>query len=353
MNDVVDQIRAWADAAAPVDAAPGVRSDEIASVSDLSARRPSPRLLAVAVLVFVAALAGVVLATNRDDPQSVTAGPTEDTAEASPVTFEVLSVTAGYLNDLGVLRSASSGVQLAGLWDVAGATEPVPTIDFDEQVVVSITIPDDTCPPTLEAFDRVGSDLTPRFIESSGGCDDDLLVIPRTYVVALDQSTTGPEFRLVLAGQPQYEFGETFLHVGGVVPGVAGATAAFHLSADTMAAGSTIAGTVQVYNNSAEPIERTTCGSYFVALLESEVATQTLFRPACLQSFVIPSGSSSYPVTVKATYLTCNNGEASDVVPACLPDGTMPALPPGIYEARVDQGADPIEVSGPLTVTVT
>lgn len=352
MHDIADQIRAWADAAAPTDAAPGVRGDEVVEMADrTSRRRPSHLLAAAAVVVFVAVLAGLVVVVYRDSPQSVTAGPTEDTADSSTVTFEVLSVSAGYLNGLGVLRTASSAVELSGLWDLASATEPVPTIDFDEQVVVSITIPDDACPPTLEAFDRDGSTVAPRFVESSGVCDD-LLVIPRTYVAALDRSTTGPAFRLVLDGQPQFEFGETFLHVGGFVPGAAGATAAFHLSADTMAAGSSIAGTVQVYNNSVDPIERTTCGSYFVAVLEGEAATQLYSRPRCNEAFVIPPGSSSYPVSAKATYLTCINGEASELVPACLPDGTMPPMPAGTYEVRIDQPDDSIEVSS-LTVRVT
>ena len=353
MHDVADQIKAWADAAAPGDAVPRLARHEVAALVDRSPRWWSSRLLAAAaVVVFVAALAGVVLAVDRDSPQAVTTGPTEGAVDANPVTFEVLSVSEGYLNALGVLRAASSAAQLSGLWEAAGATEPVPTIHFDEQVVVSITIPDDTCPPTLEAFDRGASSVGPRFVESSGRCDD-LLVIPRTYVVALDRSTTGPEFRLTLPGQHEYEFGDTFLDVGGALPAVAGATAAFHLSADTMAAGSTTAGTVQVYNLADEVIEAATCGSYFVVVLEGEAATQRYSRPRCLERFVVPPGISSYPVTAKATFLTCINGEASELVPACLADGSMPTLPPGTYEATIVQPDDAIPVSGPITVTVT
>lgn len=353
MPDVAEQIRAWADAAAPVDAVPSSGSAEVAALADRAPRRRPPRLLAAAaVLLFVVALAGLVLAVDRDRPQSVTTGPAESTVDADTVTFEVLAVTDGSdLNSLGVLRAAGSPTQLAGLWEVAGAAEAVPAVDFGEQVVVSITIPDDACPPTLEAFDRDGSTVTPRFVEPGGGCDGPL--IPRTFVVALDRSTTGPEFRLLLPAQPQAELGETFLDVGGVVPGVAGATAAFHLSADTMEAGSTIAGTVQVYNNADEVLEAATCGPYFVVVLEGEAATQLYSRPRCSERFVVPPGTSSYPVTAKATFLTCINGEGSELVPACLPDGSMPALPPGVYEARVVQPDDAIPVSGPITVTVT
>ncbi len=352
MHDVADQIKAWADAAAPTGPASVAKSAEVAPLADRNPRRrPSWLLAAAAVVAFVAALAGLVLAIEHDSPQSVTTAPAEGTTDANPVAFEVLSVSDGYLNDLGVLRAASSAVQLAGLWETAGATEPLPRIDFGEQVVVSITIPDDACPPALEAFARGGSTITPRFVETSGACDD-LLVIPRTFVVALDWSTTGSEFQLVLAGQPQFEFGDTFLDVGGALPGVAGATAAFHLSADTMAAGSTVPGTVQVYNRADDAIEATTCGAYFAVVLEGEAATQQYVRPRCIERFVIPPGISSYPVTAKATFPTCINGEASELVPACLPDGSMPTLPPGTYEARIVQPDDAIPVSGPITVTV-
>ncbi|MBL8778185.1 MAG: hypothetical protein JNK12_19765 [Acidimicrobiales bacterium] len=353
MSDVAEQIRAWADAAAPVDAVPSSRSAEVAALADRARRRRPPRLLAAAaVTVFVAALAGLLLTLDHDGPQSVTTGPAESTVDAEPVTFDVLAVTDGSdLNSLGVLRAAASPTQLAGLWEVVGADGAAPTVDFGEQVVVSITVPDDACPPTLVAFDRDGSTVSPRFVEPGGGCDGPL--IPRTFVAALDRSTTGPAFRLVLPGQPQYEFGETFLDVGGEVPGVYGATAAFHLSDDTMATGSTIAGTVQVYNYADEVLEASTCGAYFVVVLEGEAATQLYSRPRCLERFVVPLGISSYPVTAKATFLTCINGEGSELVPACLPDGSMPTLPPGTYEARIVQPDDAIPVSGPITVTVT
>ena len=353
MHDVAEQIKAWADAAVPADSTARVRSDDVTSMEGRPSRRRAPRLLvAAAVVAFVAALTGLVVTIDRDNPQSVTTGPADGTGDANPVTFEVLAVTdASDLNSLGVLRAAGSVAQLAGLWQVAGADEAVPTVDFGEQVVVSITIPDDACPPTLAAFDRDGSTIAPRFVEPGGECRQPL--IPRTYVVALDRSTTGPEFRLVLPAQPQSELGETFLDVGGVVPAVAGATAAFHLAADTMAAGSTIAGTVQVYNIADEAIEASTCGPYFVVVLVGDAATQLYSRPRCLEPFVVPPGISSYPVTAKATFLTCINGQASELVPACLADGSQPTLPLGTYEARVLTPDDAIPVSGPITITVT
>lgn len=354
MNDVADQILAWADAAAPVDAGSKVRRDEIVALAGRRRRRRPTRLLAVAaVVVFVAVLAGLVALANRDTPQPVTAGPTADTSAGGTVRFDLLTMAAGSsLNDVGVLRSASSPAELAGLWEVAGAEGEEPSIDFDQQVVVSITIPDDACPPTLEAFDRTGTTITPRFVEPTGGCDEPL--IPKTYVAALDWSTTGRYFRLDLPGQAQYEFGDTFLEVGGEPPNDPGTTATFHLSAVTMAAGTSIPGTVQVNNQSPDgAVETSTCGSFFVAVLHREATDQGYTRPQCAEPFVVPLGRSSYPVTAKASYLSCTNGEAVGDLPACLPDGSMPPLPPGTYDVRIHQAVDRIPVSGSATVTVT
>ncbi len=353
MNDVAEQIHAWAEAVASVDTGSAVRGDEIVVLAGRRGRRRSPRLLAVAAaLVFVAVLAGLVALTSRDAPRSMTTGPTTDPSAAGAVAFELLTMAEGAsLNDLGVLRSASSPAELASLWRVAGAEGAVPGIDFDQQVVVSITIPDDACPPTLEAFERTGTTITPRFVEPTGGCDEPL--IPKTYVAALDWSTTGRYFRLTLPGQPDHEFGDTFLEVGGEPRREGGATATFHLSAVTMVAGTAIAGTVQVSNRSPDDVETTTCGPYFVAVLHGDAADQGFVRPRCAEPFVIPLGRSSYPVTAKATYLSCVNGEAVGGVPACLPDGSLPPLPPGTYDVRIRQAADRIPVSGSVTVSVT
>lgn len=355
MTDVADQIRAWADAAAPVEAASAGRDDKAVSMAGRSMRRRPPRLLAVAaVVVFVAALAGLVVMVNRDTPQSVTAAPVpgSTTGVGEPVGFDVLAVGAGPLNDLGVLRAASSPTELAGLWAAAGVTDAVPVIDFDAQIVVSFTLLEERCAPTLDGFDRDGTTLTPRFLEATIDCEDSQSA--PTYVVALDRSSSGSEFRLQLVAPPGAELGDTYLDVGSGVRPFEGAFATLHLAADTVAAGEEIAGTVQVNNQSAAAVERTTCGPYFVAVLEGEAGASQFFRPACAEPFVIPPGRSSYPVTVRASYLSCINGDPSELVPACPEDGTMPPLPPGTYEARIDQpAADPIEVSGPLTVVVT
>lgn len=358
MTELSEQIRAWADAASAATVSPPVSIDDIVdgrpgrqNGRPVGSGRGRRLALVGVVAVFVGALtAAAVVATTRSERDSVRTEAT--TPGARPVVYRELGGGVSTSVELGALHAASTSSELSGLWAALGLDdEPVPVVDFDREVVVAMTVMDHTCALTFEGFDRADDTVTARFDQPSSGCER--APLPSTFVYALDRATTGPEFRLVLPAQPQAELGETFLDVGGVVPGVAGPTATFHLSADTMAAGSTIAGTVQVYNNADEAIEASTCGPYFVAVLEGEAATQLYSRPRCLEPFLVPPGISSYPVTAKATFLTCINGQASELVPACLPDGSMPTLPPGTYEARVvtSDGGIPVEASISVTVT--
>ena len=308
------------------------------------------------VAVFVGALTAVAIMANtgteRGSVRTEAAAP-----GAGPVVYRELGGSTATSVELGALHAATTQSELAGLWAVVGLEdEPVPSVDFDREVVVAMTVLDHTCALTFEGFDRSGATVTARFDQPSSGCER--APLPSSFVLAVDRASVGAvdavdSFRRVLPRQDDAELGETFLDVGGDVPGVAGATATFHLSADTMAAGSTVAGTVQVYNNADDVLEAATCGPYFVAILEGEAATQLYSRPRCNERFVVPPGISSYPVTAKATFLTCINGDASELVPACLSDGSMPPMPPGTYEARVVQPDDAIPVSGPIPVTVT
>jgi hypothetical protein len=54
-----------------------------------------------------------------------------------------------------------------------------------------------------------------------------------------------------------------------------------------------------------------------------------VFLPAraCLQSFTIRPGQSSYPVSVAAFYNQCGQGRPEGTIKACLPGGHPPPLP--------------------------
>ncbi len=159
-------------------------------------------MAATAVTVLVSGTVAVVV--NIDDDAPVVAGPREE-VPTGPITFEVLTV-ARASDQMGTLRSATDDGGYVNLWKYANAGEPRPGVDFDEQVVVSITIPDNACPPELTAFDRDGGVITPVFVEPEGGCDDPL--IPKTYVVALDRSTLGATFTLRLPASDVYGYAE-------------------------------------------------------------------------------------------------------------------------------------------------
>jgi hypothetical protein len=119
--------------------------------------------------------------------------------------FEVLDMREAS-EPMGSLRSATDAEGFAVLWEGIGFDGEPPSVDFGEEVVVSVTIPDDACPPELTGFARAGDVLTPTFVEPDGGCVDPL--IPKTYVVALDRAPLEPGFTLRLPGQDLYRFGE-------------------------------------------------------------------------------------------------------------------------------------------------
>jgi hypothetical protein len=185
------------------------------------------------VAAGVVAIVGVVLAVGlvrvRQDDVSVGTGPAgtatvgtnpgtvvDPTATSTMTTsttirlplFEVLAATRTR-EPMGTLRGTVDGVGLSQLWSQAGNDTAPPAIDFGRRIVVSITIPDDACPPTLEGFDRDGDVFTPHFVETEELCVEPL--IPKTYVVAFDRAQLPRSFTLRLPGDPTYGFDEARL----------------------------------------------------------------------------------------------------------------------------------------------
>lgn len=169
-----------------------------------------PILVAAASLVLVGAAAAVI--GRNDGTTIVSTGGGDTTASLSdPVTFEVLRMASSDGQRMGTLRAATDQDALDRLWADTGTKGPPPTVDLATQVVVSITIPDDACPPKLDGFDRRGTALEPRFVEPTTVCEQPL--IQKTFVVTIDWASTGPSFRLFLPGQPIYDFGDASLTV--------------------------------------------------------------------------------------------------------------------------------------------
>ncbi|HVB43175.1 MAG TPA: hypothetical protein VNF47_10775 [Streptosporangiaceae bacterium] len=120
-----------------------------------------------------------------------------------------------------------------------------------------------------------------------------------------------------------------------------------------MTAGSSMSGHVVVENDTGRAIRTSGCLTLFQVALASSSYHPAIAWLDCLQSFTIPVGQSSYPVTVVASYGRCSQGRPSDAIKACLPGGHPPALPPGIYRAVLFHVRHLVPVPPPVTVRVT
>ncbi len=110
-----------------------------------------------------------------------------------------------------------------------------------------------------------------------------------------------------------------------------------------------MSGQVVVENYTGHPLHRTGCISLFAVALGNHKIKPTVAWPMCAQPFTIPVGESIYPVTVRATYLSCDR-EGS--WPHCT-HGRPPSLPPGTYRATLFQIADIVPTPPPVSVRVT
>lgn len=241
MDDVEQQLSGWGDEAMrasgpPVTAEEVMRSAPTTRPARWNSGRPNGgRLLGVAAAV--AALIGLfaLVAVNRDDggDRLITEGPGSvpptdpgDPALSGgegPVRFEVLAVGPALMNGMGSVHSVgaiaeldTNDHELAELWADAGQPPPAPEVDLEDQLVLSITIPDDACPPELVGFDRREEPvdgpadivIEPVFVEPPGVCNRPL--IPKTFVVAVDWESVGDDFWLFLPGQPLYGFDDSW-----------------------------------------------------------------------------------------------------------------------------------------------
>ena len=93
-----------------------------------------------------------------------------------------------------------------------------------------------------------------------------------------------------------------------------------------------------------ESIEVTGCDAIFQVALANEEYEQQVAWNLCREPFTIPTGESSYPVTVTADHLGCTGGPPP--YPAGMPACDSP-FPTGDYEARLYQGYNGSQVPEP------
>ncbi len=125
------------------------------------------------------------------------------------------------------------------------------------------------------------------------------------------------------------------------------------LPSPAMTAGSSMPGRVVVENNTGRAIRVSGCWRLFQVALASSKYQPAVAWPTCSQTFTIPAGESSYPVTVKASYSQCSPGRPQGAVRACLPDRQPPPLPLGDYHAMLFQVGNLVPVPPAITVRVT
>jgi hypothetical protein len=120
-----------------------------------------------------------------------------------------------------------------------------------------------------------------------------------------------------------------------------------------MIAGSSMTGHVVVENNTGHVLHRTGCGRLFQVALGNETIHPAVSWLQCLQAFEIPTGLTSYPVTLAASYLECVSGRAQGLVEQCQANGRPPALPAGAYRAVLYQTGQLVPTPPPIAVDVT
>ncbi|MGY6502433.1 MAG: hypothetical protein ACXIVQ_16225 [Acidimicrobiales bacterium] len=178
-------------------------------------RRRRTVMSSAAVLALVALAAGslALLAHGGDSAPTVVATPPTDTSSTNlqrdEISFEVIAVN-GAVDPMGTMVAAVDAASYEDLWARSGSADPAPDVDLTHVVVVSITIPDDACPPRLDRFERDDAVITPIF-EEVGECAWPL--IPRTFVVALDRAPLEPGFTLRLPGDDTHGLPERLLPV--------------------------------------------------------------------------------------------------------------------------------------------
>jgi hypothetical protein len=187
------------------------------------------------------------------------------------------------------------------------------------------------------------------------GCGDAL--VPKRYVVAIDlASVDGDVMELLLPADETFDLDAGFLQVrrGRTEPVVVD----LELANTTLAAGEQgLPGTVIVTNTTGKPIEIGFCGAEFAVGLENDEVDQQLGFNGCLETAKIPPGTSTYGVTVGASYGSCTSmSDPPGGLVACLPGGGVPPLPAGEYRTRLYLPSGLEGLTGPqdpLTLNVT
>jgi hypothetical protein len=139
--------------------------------------------------------------------------------------------------------------------------------------------------------------------------------------------------------------------VGTLLPACGGPplSARIAVPSTTMARGSAMLGKVIVTNDTGHALHANGCRSPFLIALGNAKISPSVAWLDCLQRITIPTGESTWMVSVSASYLAC--GERGPL-PRCI-HGYPPPLPPGAYEAVLYQRPHVVPTPQPIRIRVT
>ncbi len=127
---------------------------------------------------------------------------------------------------------------------------------------------------------------------------------------------------------------------------------ALALATTKVKTGGTIKGRITVWNGTGRPIEFAGCGGLFAVLLTDRIYHPQPAWPTCVERLTVPTGLSTYPITVDASYQACSQAGVTATVPACGPSAP-PGLPPGTYRATTYEATPVVPLAKPVTAVVT
>ncbi|MEM9040076.1 MAG: hypothetical protein AAGD33_09285 [Actinomycetota bacterium] len=148
-----------------------------------------PAAVAVSVTLTLSACAG------SDDDVAVPTEPGRvDATIVGDEAFEVVVVRRTAIG-FGDAALATSEDELSEVWDDWEPGVVKPTVDFDRDVALVMTRPDDACADLVDRFEVTDDDgvptWTPVFEPPPGGCAQPLLAW--LHVVAIDREALGSE----------------------------------------------------------------------------------------------------------------------------------------------------------------
>lgn len=109
-------------------------------------------------------------------------------------------------------------------------------------------------------------------------------------------------------------------------------SATLDLPTTTLRAGGTLSGRINIVNATGHALHVIGCGGLFDGLLTSPTYHPMPAWSTCAQKFTIPTGRSSQPIHVEASFNSCGHGRPTATMPTCTSTG-RPPLPTGDYTA--------------------